>query len=306
MWLVVVVQIAVPLLMIGVITIIRQPSRMRWLVTVVAFGMVTSYLLISSRWDVSSLYLRALIPVLFIAAVIWSYRRIRVPETAPGKLQAVVAWTTSLGLIVLMSGFLWFSLRGYRTPDGAVDLASPLRGTHVVLNGGVSPFTNGHFRVRPQSYAVDILGVNAFGARASLLGSSRALESYVIYGEPVFSPCDGKISVAVDGRPDQTPPTADREHLAGNHVLIECGEFEVLVAHLRKHSVRVTVGDVVAAGDPLGEVGNSGNTSEPHLHIHAEQGGEPGVILDGSSVPITIDGRFLVRNSVFRSGGPGH
>ena len=75
----------------------------------------------------------------------------------------------------------------------------------------------------------------------------------------------------------------------------------MLVAHLRKHSVRVTVGDVVAAGDPLGEVGNSGNTSEPHLHIHAERGGEPGVILDGSSVPITIEGRFLVRNSVFRS-----
>ena len=305
MWLVVVVQIAVPLLMIGVITIIRQPSRMRWLVTVVAFGMVTSYLLISSRWDVSSLYLRALIPVLFIAGAIVSYRRIRVPETAPGKLQAVVAWTTSLGLIVLMSGFLWFSLRGYRTPDGAVDLASPLRGTHVVLNGGVSPFTNGHFRVRPQSHALDILGVNAFGARAFLLGSSRSLESYVIYGEPVFSPCDGRISVAVDGRPDQTPPTADREQIAGNHVLIECGEFEVLVAHLRKDSVRVAVGDVVATGDPLGEVGNSGNSSEPHLHIHAERGGEPGVILDGSSVPITIEGRFLVRNSLFRGEGPG-
>jgi hypothetical protein len=303
MWLVVVVQIAVPLLLIAVIAITRQPSRLRWLGTVVAFGMVVSYLLVSSRWDVSSLYLRALIPLLFVAACVVGYRRIRAPETAHGFLQAAVAWTVSLGLIVLMSGFLWFSLRGYRTPDGAVDLASPLRGTHVVLNGGVSPFTNGHFRVHPQDYALDILGVNAFGARAALFGSSRDLESYVIYGQPIFSPCDGKISVTADGLPDHIPPAGDTENLAGNHVLIECGDFEVLVAHLRQHSVRVTIGDVVAVGDPLGEVGNSGNTSEPHLHIHAERGGEPGVILDGVAVPITIDGRFLVRNSVFRSGG---
>ncbi len=301
MWFAVVIQIAVPLLMIGVIAITRQPSRMRWLVTVVAFGMVTSYLLISARWDLSSLYLRAVIPVLFIAAVIGSYRRIRVPETPPGKLQAVVAWTTSLGLIVLMSGFLWFSLRGYRTPDGAVDLASPLRGVHVVLNGGGSPFTNGHFRIRPQSYALDILGVNVIGARASLFGSSRDLENYVIYGEPVFSPCDGKISVALDGRPDRTPPTTDRERLAGNHVLVECGEFEVLLAHLRQDSVRVTVGDVVAAGDLLGEVGNSGNTSEPHLHIHVEKGGEANTILNGDAVPITINNEYLVRGDKIKN-----
>ena len=303
MWFMVVVQIAVPLLLIGVITITRQPSRLRWLGTVVAFGMVISYLLVSSRWEVSSLYLRAAIPVLFIAASIVGYQRIRAPEMAPGKLQAVVAWTISLALMVLMSGFLWFSLRGYRTPDGAVDLASPLRGTYVVLNGGVSPFTNAHFRVRPQDYALDIVGVNVFGARASLFGSSRDLESYVIYGDPIFSPCDGRISVAIDDLPDHIPPAGDTENLAGNHVLIECGGIEVLVAHMRQHSVRVTVGEVVAVGDPLGEVGNSGNTSEPHLHIHAERGGEPGVILDGDAVPITIDGRFLVRNSVFRGGG---
>ena len=303
MWFVVVVQIAVPLLLIGVITITRQPSRLRCLGTVAAFGMVISYQLVSSRWDVSSLYLRAAIPVLFIAASIVAYRRVRAPETAPGKLQAAVAWTISLALIVLMSGFLWFSLRGYRTPDGAVDLASPLRGTHVVLHGGASPFTNAHFRVRPQDYALDILGLNAFGARASLLGSSRDLESYVIYGDPIFSPCAGKISAAVEDLPDHIPPARDPENLAGNHVLIECGGIEVLVAHMRQHSVRVTVGEVVAVGDPLGEVGNSGNTTEPHLHIHAERGGEPGVIFDGKAVPITIDGRFLVRNSVFRSGG---
>ena len=180
-----------------------------------------------------------------------------------------------------------------------MDLVSPLKETYVVLNGGTSPFTNAHFRVRPQNYALDILGVNSIGARASLMGSGRVLENYVIYGASIRSPCDGRIAVVVNNLPDHSPPARDTENLAGNHVLIECGSIEVLLAHMQQHSVQVTVGDVVAVGDLIGEVGNSGNTTEPHLHIHAERGGEPGVILDGEAVPITIDGRFLVRNSVF-------
>ncbi len=177
-----------------------------------------------------------------------------------------------------------------------------MRGNHVVLNGGASPFTNAHFRVPPQDHAIDVLGLNALGARASLFGSARDLESYAIYGQPVFSPCAGTTLAVVDDLPDQVPPATDTENLAGNHVLIECDGVEVLLAHLRPGSVSAAVGQVVAVGDAIGEVGNSGNTSEPHLHLHAERGGEPGVILDGVAVPITIEGRFLVRNSILRSG----
>ena len=55
-------------------------------------------------------------------------------------------------------------------------------------------------------------------------------------------------------------------------------------------SVAVDGGSVINQGVPIGEVGNSGNTSEPHLHIHAIQ--------NGSGIPITFNGRFLVRNSL--------
>jgi murein DD-endopeptidase MepM/ murein hydrolase activator NlpD len=99
---------------------------------------------------------------------------------------------------------------------------------------------------------------------------------------------------------DHIPPARDTEKPAGNYVLIECGDIEVLLAHMQQGSVTVAVNDQVSTGEPLGKVGNSGNTTEPHLHIHAERDGEPGVILDGQAVPITIAGRYLVRNSVFR------
>lgn len=298
MWLAVVVQIAIPVFLIGAVIITQQPSRFRWLVTFITFGMVIAYLLLSARWDISSLYLRVAIPVAFIVGNFIGYRRIRESDKA-GKLQAAVYWTTTLGVIVLMSGFLWFSIRGNLMPDGAVDLTSPLEGTNVVLNGGNSPFTNAHFRVRPQDFALDIVGVNAIGNRASLFGSREDLGSYVIYGAPIFSPCDGRISAVVNTQPDHVPPDRDTEYPAGNHVLIECGDIEVLLAHMQQQSVTVTVGELVATGALLGKVGNSGNTTEPHLHIHAERGGKPGVILDGEAVPITIAGRFLVRNSIF-------
>jgi len=299
MWLAVSIQIVVPALLMAVIAMQRQSSRLRWSVTCVAFGMVITYLLLSARWDISSVYLRIVIPMAFVAAAVVGYKRVRKSEVG-GKLQAAMYWSVSLGLVIAMSGFLWFSLRGYLSPGQALDLRSPLKGSFIVLNGGNSPFTNAHFRVRPQDFALDIVGINAIGNRAALFGSSRDLQSYVIYGSPIISPCDGRISVVVNDLPDLIPPTRDTEYPAGNHVLIECEGVEILLAHMQQGSAVVTVNDTVITGDLLGKVGNSGNTTEPHLHIHAEQLGEPGVILDGRAVPITIGGRFLVRNSVFR------
>jgi hypothetical protein len=300
MWISVALQILIPIILIGTVAINRQRSQIHWLIICITFGMVIAYLLLSARWDISSLYLRVTIPLAFIAASFIGYRRIRETEMV-GKLQEAVFWVTNLGVIVLMSGFLWFSIRGLQTPSGAVDVASPLTGNYVVLSGGGSPFTNTHFRVPPQDYALDIVGINAAGNRAKLFGSSRDLGNYVIYGSRIVSPCDGSVSAIVSDLPDHTPPHGDASNPAGNHVLIECEDFEVLLAHMQPHSVAVTVGQSVSAGDFLGKVGNSGNTSEPHLHIHAERGGEPGVILDGEAVPITIGGRYLVRNSIFRA-----
>ncbi|MBT8067035.1 MAG: M23 family metallopeptidase [Gammaproteobacteria bacterium] len=299
MWFAVLIQIVVPTILLLVIAVQRQSSHVRWLVTCLSFGMVIAYLLLTARWDISSVYLRIVIPIAFVAAAVAGYKRVTNAD-AGGRFQAAVYWLVSLSLIVAMSGYLWFSLRGYLLPDEALDLQPPLTESFIVLNGGDSPFTNAHFRVRPQNFALDIVGINAFGNRAALFGDSRDLQSYVIYGAPVISPCDGKISVVVNDRPDLIPPARDTEGPAGNHVLIECRGIEVLLAHMQHGSVAVAVNDTVTTGDLIGMVGNSGNTTEPHLHIHAEKPGQPGVILDGQAVPITIGGRFLVRNSVFR------
>lgn len=92
--------------------------------------------------------------------------------------------------------------------------------------------------------------------------------------------------------------------MAGNVVVIELesGHFVVL-AHLRQGTLRVGVGERVRKGDPLALVGNSGNTTMPHLHLHVQT--HPDLWdPDNRSVPFGFepDGRVLRRND--RVGGP--
>lgn len=96
--------------------------------------------------------------------------------------------------------------------------------------------------------------------------------------------------------PDFTVPQSDQVHRLGNHVILRCSEAEIVLAHLRQGSVAVSAGQGVVTGDRLGEVGNSGASSEPHLHIHAQQPADEGAPpISGEPMALRIDGRFLVR-----------
>ncbi len=70
------------------------------------------------------------------------------------------------------------------------------------------------------------------------------------------------------------------------------------MAHFQKNSIKLVPGDNVTHGDFIGNVGNSGNSSEPHLHIHVESLATIPRILDGKSIPIKINGDFLRRNDI--------
>ena len=94
-------------------------------------------------------------------------------------------------------------------------------------------------------------------------------------------------------------PQADTDHLAGNHVILRCAGADILLGHFRKGSVLVGVGWKLSVRDAIAEVGNSGNTSEPHLHINAQEPGTAEAPFAGVPIPIRINGRYLVRNDRF-------
>lgn len=294
--------ILVPLFLIGIIALKRQPNILIWIFTVLSFGLVLVYLWATVRWEIVGIYLRPIFVVLYVIACVLSFRRINKPGTPPKKKVMVFSIGLHLVLIVFFSGMNWFSFKGYIPPENAIDLLSPFRnGKQIVLHGGASPFTNGHFHVKPQNYALDIVGLNNLGMRSSSFAGGANLDNYVIYGEPIYSPCDGIVSIVVDSYDDQNPPQTDIEHLAGNHILIESEGVEILLAHLKKGSVLVKEGDSVTTNSIVGQVGNTGNTSEPHLHMHVELGGKPKTILNGKAVPFTINNQFLVRGDIIKS-----
>ena len=294
--------IFLPLLLIGMIAFKRQPNIWIWIITILSFGSVIAYLWATARWEVVSIYFRPIFPILYLIACVVGYKRIEKPKVPQKKIVMILGVVLNLVLIVFISGLNWFSFRGYTTPENAIDLDSPFHnGRQIVLHGGASPFTNGHFHVRPQNHALDIVGLNSLGMRASSISGGSNLDNYVIYGEPIYSPCIGTVVIVVDEYDDQSPPKTDSEHPAGNHILIEKEGVEILLAHLKKGSIKVKVGDMVNTNTLLGQVGNTGNTSEPHLHMHVEKGGELNTILNGKAVPFTIKEQFLVRGDVIEN-----
>jgi hypothetical protein len=198
-------------------------------------------------------------------------------------------------------------------PLPVVNLAFPLEpGRYLVVNGGSDSSTNAHLETldasvprfpdwRGQSYGVDLVRLDGLGLRAKGLQPEDP-RAYRIYGARVLAPCAGRVVLAVDGLPDMQVPQMDRDHMAGNHVMLRCEQADVLIGHLSPGSVQVRVGDAVATGAWLGSVGNSGNTGEPHLHVHAQRPGPVGAPLGGDPLPILFDGRFPVRGD--RIGSP--
>ena len=150
---------------------------------------------------------------------------------------------------------------------------------------------------------MDIVKLNASGfrARGLLPADPRA---YAIFGEPVLAPCTGIAIAAMDGLRDLSPPRVDREHMAGNHVILACGQTWIVVGHLQEGSICVAVGDSVSTGQPVGRVGNTGNSDEPHLHIHAQGPGTDAAPLGGEPIAMRFDGRYLARNMLVTGARP--
>ncbi|MEJ5358470.1 MAG: M23 family metallopeptidase [Desulfobacterales bacterium] len=257
-------------------------------------------------WQLFPRSLLVLWGLLQAGAAILSRRR---PEQPPGvgraSLRPHPATLSSLLIAVVSTAVFLFARFAPAPPEAeTVDLDSPLRGgTFRVVHGGFSILINPHLKTlssealaphRGQAYALDIVRVDPLGRRARGLrpGDPR---DYFIFWLPVFAPCGGTVIASRSGMPDRSPPRMDPDPPEGNFVRLDCGGFEVVVAHLAQSSPSVAPGDRVAAGAFLGRVGNSGMSLEPHLHLHAERREEGG----SRPVAVRIGGRRLVRNDLF-------
>lgn len=210
-------------------------------------------------------------------------------------------WFTGVALIVTGLLMAWALNRRQRPRgDGTPALIPvPVTGRWQALN---SPGTEvpSHTHSHAQTYAID-LKYDPLPGRADTPAAPpvtwlwplvRRPQSYPGFGRPVLAPASGVVVAAAGRQRDHLTRTSLPgvlflylegwvrglgwpRHLLGNHVVLDVGDgVHAVFAHLRRGSLRVRPGDRVAAGGQLAQCGNSGNSSEPHLHFQLMDGPE--------------------------------
>jgi hypothetical protein len=176
--------------------------------------------------------------------------------------------------------------KGWAALNGCCEAGGAHRGTGLPVNGQI------YFA---QRFAIDWMQLNA-DARFST-GSGKDVKDYADYGAKVIAVADGTVVDTLSNLDDQIvgklpdPKTITIENVDGNHIVLDLGHGKyAFYAHLQKNSLLVKKGDHVKRGQALALLGNTGNTSAPHLHFHLMDGVS---VLGSSGLPYVID-RFSV------------
>lgn len=152
----------------------------------------------------------------------------------------------------------------------------PFEGEWTVVNGGITRNASHSWMIMSQRYAYDFLILDMHGK--SFNNNKKLLDNYYCYGLKILAPADGVVveisTTNIDckimgyGRTDQTA-----KDIRGNYILIKHANDEYsLLAHLKFQSINVQIGQCVKAGEFIALCGNSGNTTEPHLHFQVQKG----------------------------------
>lgn len=224
-----------------------------------------------------------MIPLVAIGIGSWLGVLQRLPDVAHAVISAA-----ALPLLVVFVVGLLASRLPRPDPPPPVEVRSPVLGRWRAMNSPATRVPSHGTHLLGQTYAIDLVHEPAPGARPAFGGwhPARSIHEYPALGQPVVAPIDGRVVAARRRARDHRCRSSwlglaylmvesailslrGTGGILGNHVVIEVdgGGRWVTVAHLRRGSVRVQVGDRVTAGQQVGEVGNSGNSSEPHVHL---------------------------------------
>ena len=206
----------------------------------------------------------------------------------------LVGFTLLIAISAALATFRTYpSSHDHRPSD--VSFRLPLDGPVTVAWGGSTRASNYHAVIPDQRWAYDLL-VTENGR--SFRGNGTRLEDYFVYERPVLAPADAVVFRVRDGEPDEDIGHWQVRRTTGNHVILQVASHEFLfIAHLQRGSIVVTPGERVRPGQTIGRVGNSGNASEPHVHLHLQDTPTPYL---GEGIPLHFsnyraDGRQVDR-----------
>ncbi len=202
---------------------------------------------------------------------------------------------------------LHFKVKDGNGTIGLLDVEKALLSFPRETNLSVSPpfregywfyYTIGHKNTREltegkpsyaQRFAIDWVSIEEDGTYVQ--GERNKNENFVTYSKELLAVADGVVVEIQDSIPENSGESEeraiklDRYSLSGNHLVLDIGKgINVVYAHLIPGSFRFKVGDRVKTGDVLGLLGNSGESTGPHLHLHIETANK--LVLGGEGLPI--------------------
>lgn len=219
------------------------------------------------------------IKILEIFMLLWFFSLIEVFSYLRSVSDDLSFLAQNFGMLI---GIPFIYIRyGFRLPNKVTyvpecQYSLPFEGTWLVANGGVDKNSSHSWGICTQRYAYDFLIVDE--NKETHADNRENLHNYYCYGKNVLAPADG-IVVDLKDKFDNTPIVAigkvdcTASDIRGNYIIIKHSKHEYsLIAHLLKDSICVKVGDKINQGQIVAKCGNSGNTSEPHIHFHVQSG----------------------------------
>jgi Peptidase family M23/Protein of unknown function (DUF3887) len=151
----------------------------------------------------------------------------------------------------------------------STELRLPFDGEWLTYWGGTDKRQNYHVISKVQNGAFDFLKLGKNNKSYQRSGTRN--EDYYAFGQPLFAVCDAEVYEITTGVEDNRPTIMNPAQPLGNSIMLKTENNEYIVyAHLENGTVAVKAGDKVAKGQYLGNCGNSGNSSEAHLHLHIQ------------------------------------
>ncbi|MBA1336216.1 MAG: Peptidase M23B [Firmicutes bacterium] len=194
-----------------------------------------------------------------------------------------------------------FCLPSKENYTAKTDFILPFQGQWYVANGGVDKKTSHSWNMWPQRYAYDFVIVDKNGKTCS--GSGKELQEYYCYGRDVLAPADGEVVGIADNHPESRVYGGGRvecraKDVRGNFIMLKHNEKEFsTIAHLMPNSITVALGQKVVRGQAIAKCGNSGNTSEPHVHFQLNDGRS---FFISAGLPVKFKNVFATENGKTR------
>jgi hypothetical protein len=202
----------------------------------------------------------------FTALLLWElYYFWRVKQVSRWKAVVGIIYSIPFLLLGIITWLNYEQAKKFPAAEDSVILALPFKGEWVATGAGATGLTNHHDRIPSQKFAIDFARAGQNGKLFRNEGLTSQ-DSHT-WGAMVISPVSGTVILALDTLEDDN----SKEYLAGNHVIIQAADtVYVALAHFMQNSLQVKEGDFLNVGDTIAQVGNSGNSDFPHLHIHVQ------------------------------------